>query len=316
MERLQNLLKGRSRLALMCFAILWIMAFHYSMYGNLLRIGVVDFLLGKGYLGVDIFFFLSAYGLCFSLEGNGIGKYYLHRLTKLYPLYLIYLLLFILAFRNNLDAPWYRFAVLQISGLATFTQMDVEWFIPALTILYILFPLIYRALEKTFKWGFVASAVVVTALALLPVVLKVFVNELFVSRLAIIAAGVYTFLALRDGNREFLLKLYGLCAVIGLCYIGSDKLNVSMTGSLLMPVILYAIAQIGIAVPKCRAIDIIGSHTLEIYLAQNLALNHFMGSYNFSFALKSVIAIAIIVVTSFLFYCLQSAVIRLYRSSR
>lgn len=55
------------RSALMGVAILWIMFYHSAL--NLP-------ILNNGYLGVDIFFFLSAIGLCYSFEKNSDYRFF------------------------------------------------------------------------------------------------------------------------------------------------------------------------------------------------------------------------------------------------
>ena len=305
MEGLKDLLQGRKRLMLMCFAILWIVGFHYSMYGNLLRFNVFEFLFGKGYLGVDIFFFLSAYGLCHSLTAHSLKEFYVRRLKRLYPLYLLYLLLFLGLFSKGYDVPWYKVLLFQTTGLMSFTNIDIEWFVPALTVLYITFPLVFKAIEAIYKRGVLFSAIIVAALSILNPFLNGFVFYLFPPRFVIIVVGIMTYLAIRDDNEKYLLTIYSLCAVLGLCYIGSDKINVSQTGSLILPALLYVIGMINIKVPSIKAIDFIGSHTLEIYLAQNLAFNHLISVLPFPFYANSIVAFGLVVVCSALLILFQ-----------
>ena len=42
-----------------------------------------------GFLGVGIFLFLSAYGLCKSIEKNAVVLFYKHRVERVVPMYLI-----------------------------------------------------------------------------------------------------------------------------------------------------------------------------------------------------------------------------------
>ena len=300
MEGLEALLKGKNRCYLMGFAMLWIILFHYSMYGNLLRYEVVDFLFGKGYLGVDIFFFLSAYGLCFSFSSHSLKEYYSRRLRKLFPLYLVFLAVFLLFFKGNLQDSWIRILLLQSSGLVTFTGMDIEWFIPALILLYAFFPVFFKLFEKLYHAGFLYSALVIVLIAVLSPYASSHIFYLFPPRFTIISVGILTYFAIKDGNGNYLLGIYLVCALLGLCFIGSDKLNVSMTGSLIMPVILYALGQLSVKIPEIKFLDFIGSHTLEIYLAQNLAFNHFMPASTYGFVMTSLIAFAILAAVSVL----------------
>ena len=151
MENYLNLLKGRNCSFLMGFSILWIMAFHLAMFGGLSHISVVNLFLGTGYWGVDIFFFLSAYGLCYSFNNYGLKEFYIHRVKKLFPIYLLFLVLLFLFFPATRGDSWLSVLLLQITGVATFANLQIEWFIPDLILLYITFPLLYKALEGLYK---------------------------------------------------------------------------------------------------------------------------------------------------------------------
>ncbi len=67
---------SKYRGAIMGFAALWIFIFHeytvLSPVGTPLY-GAAKFIKGIGFAGVDIFFFLSGYGLSFSLSSRGGG---------------------------------------------------------------------------------------------------------------------------------------------------------------------------------------------------------------------------------------------------
>lgn len=305
MDGLQNLLKGKNRLLLMAFAILWIVGFHYAMYGNLLRFGIFEFLFGKGYLGVDIFFFLSAYGLCFSFSRHSLKEYYSRRIKKLYPIYLLFLGLFVIFFSSGYAVPWYKAMLLQVTGLVSFTNIDIEWFVPALTLLYLLFPLLYKGLEKVYGMGFWASAVLVALLAVTAPSLARIISPLFSPRLVIIVVGVFSFFAVRDGRKEYLTALYLVCALLGFCFLGNERINVSQTGTLLLPAVLFLLSQMNLSVPDWKPLDFIGSHTLEIYLAQNLAFNHFMATSDKPFFQNSLISFGIVILGTVLFYLFQ-----------
>lgn len=306
METYLAFLKGRYRSVLMGVAIIWIIAFHFAMYGNLLRFQAVDFLFGCGYLGVDIFFFLSAYGLCYSLNSHSIRGFYYNRARRLFPAYLVFLTALFLAFPNSKGSLWIKTALFQITGLSTFAKLDIEWFIPALTILYLLFPLIYKAVKFLYGKGPWAVSIIIALVSILSPLLSRYVFYLFSLRLTIITMGIITYLALRDNSKTTLLGSYVLCAFIGLLYIGDTKLNVSMTGSLMLPLLLYSFSQLQTPISKMRVLPFIGEHSLEIYLAQCLAFNHFMASSQLEFVPTSLIAFAMIPSVAFLLYSFHS----------
>lgn len=313
MNKFVDFLSGRNRQWLMGFAVLWVIAFHFCMYGNLLRIGVLNFLFGKGYLGVDIFFFLSSYGLCYSYNKRSSGEYYRQRARRLFPMYLVFVLALVLCFRNLLPYSSWLSALLQITGGANFAGMELEWYIPALILLYIFFPLIFKGIEKIYNWGYLY----VIALLLVFVIAAPFISKvvfyLFAIRFPIIIIGVATYLAIREGDERKLLAILVAAAVIGFCFSGKEMLNGSQTGMLVLPLILYGLAQIGMKLPAGSAMEFCGRHSLEIYLAQNIALNQFYANYdNVGFIEKTAIAIVIIAVGGFVLYYSQTLFYKLF----
>lgn len=313
MDRFVNLLSGRGRQWLMGFAILWVIAFHFCMYGNLLRIDALNFLFGKGYLGVDIFFFLSSYGLCYSYCKRSTSDYYKQRVKRLFPMYLVFVLVLVICFKDLLTfSPWLS-ALLQLTGAANFTGMEVEWYIPALIVLYVLFPLIFRGVRALYS----RNCIYVILLILLLVLAAPFISKgvfyLFAIRFPIIIIGIAAYLAIQASDEKSLLAVLTASAIIGFCFSGKEMLNGSQTGMLVLPLILYGLAQIGMKLPAGSAVEFCGRHSLEIYLAQNIALNQFYANYdNVGFIEKTAIAIVIIAVGGFVLYYSQTLFYKLF----
>lgn len=302
MNGLTNLLKGRNRLFLMSVAVLWVTAFHYAMYGNLLRVDIINLILGKGYLGVDVFFFLSAYGLCYSFQDHSISDFYIRRIKRLYPQYLVFLVVLLLAFSSNFSLPWYKVALFQGTGLMSFTQNDIEWYVPALIVLYLCFPLLYKLTDKIYKAGELASCALIFAIALLVPFTSHHMFYLFPPRFIIIFVGIMTYMAVRDRNERYLHVIYAFCAILGIFYLGEEKINVSLSGSLFIPILLYLLGQLPVNIKESKVLDFIGANTLEIYLAQNLAFNHYMfTSDSKSFVETSLVSFGIIIFATALF---------------
>lgn len=289
----------------MGFAILWIIFFHFAMYGNLLRFPAVNLLFGKGYLGVDMFFFLSAYGLCHSLNRHTTKEYYVRRFHKLFPVYLVFLSLLFLAFPDSRGEHWLVTGLYQITGISMFIPLEIEWFIPALILLYIFFPLLYKAISAVYRKGFWAIALMIILLTVLCPLLSRYIFVLFSLRLVIIVIGILTYLALIEGNKKTLLGIYLICAFIGILYIGQERLNVSMTGSLLIPLLLYGTSQLSLPIEELRFLPLTGEHSLELYLAQCLAFNHFMASSTLTFIPTTLIAFSSVLIVSVVLFYVQ-----------
>lgn len=100
-------------------------------------------LFGRGYIGVDIFLFLSAFGLCFSLKKHTLPQFYLRRLNRVYPLFVISNIIkwIIDVHVRGLELNAWD-TICDITGL-TFIGVGgthLLWFIPSLIILYIITP--------------------------------------------------------------------------------------------------------------------------------------------------------------------------------
>ena len=114
-----------------------------------------------GYLGVDIFFILSGYGLCYSLNNNSISSFYKRRFKKILPLYWL-MSLSVLAFYSFSGKDiTFRDCICNLFSLNYYKVggFVYEWYLSALIIFYVLFPLLYRCLGS--KMGGGNSAVTV-----------------------------------------------------------------------------------------------------------------------------------------------------------
>ena len=145
---LLNIQKGRT--AFMGLAMLWVIAFHYSLLADT----PLHYILGKGYLGVDIFILLSSFGLCFSLKKNASYKeFIIRRLRRIVPtwwfLITIMLVVNIVLQRNH---PHNLFQIIcYYSGAGwwafhnePFGIYYYEWYIPTLLAFYLFIPLLYK----------------------------------------------------------------------------------------------------------------------------------------------------------------------------
>ncbi len=104
-----------------------------------------------GFVGVDIFLFFSGYGLCRSLENNNLKQFYIRRFKRVYPLLVVFTLLFYALQYWGLHHSFSTFDVL--CNLTTLSFWNVggilsEWYMSFILYLYLLFPLLYRLVSK------------------------------------------------------------------------------------------------------------------------------------------------------------------------
>lgn len=141
------------RKPLMGFAIIWIFMLHSGKTGN----SVWDAIRFYGWSGVDIFFFLSAIGLCYSLsKDNSTLAFYKRRAKRILPTWFFVLLaVHLVGLICNHYLPklpfyipdtllkcftWYTGVGFWISDFTTGKGWFYEWYVPSLLAYYIVTP--------------------------------------------------------------------------------------------------------------------------------------------------------------------------------
>lgn len=295
----------------MGFAMLWIVLFHmWCLDGGLkscINIDFLDFFFSKGYLGVDIFFFLSAYGCACSLSKNSLVKFYRNRFFRIFPIFFIYTIALVLVISKYYHQPWWLMFIKQISGFSTltFSHLHVEWYMPAQILVYALFPVIYKIAGIIRRNSVLFFCVILFFSLFVFIIDRLFISN-FAYRIPIIIIGAVTFFLLKDykcDNNHLLLKFYVMSAIIAFIMIDSVTLFCSLT----LPLILYAFSKCDFVLPCKRFFCFVGKHSLEIYLAQNFALDHFMGKTTIGNPLMVIsLCITIIIIGSCVLYYIQN----------
>lgn len=141
------------RSELMGWSILWIMMLHFTFN----QIKPLGFIAQYGYVGVDIFLFVSGFGLFFSLEKtDNLVFFYQKRFLRIFPTY--YFIGFftnVLLTHDNILTFLFRY-----STIGFWIGRDyAEWFIPTIIILYIMVPLLKKLIDK--KWFVIISILII-----------------------------------------------------------------------------------------------------------------------------------------------------------
>ena len=117
-----------------------------------LTVKVQNGLIGKAYMffrvtgamGVDIFLFLSAIGLYVSFsKNNDIALFYKKRFIRIIPTYLIICTPFYLHTIGDI-----KYFLSHLFLISFWTEGNGDWFIAAIIVLYLLYPLLYQVLKK------------------------------------------------------------------------------------------------------------------------------------------------------------------------
>lgn len=147
---------SNNRSFLMGIAMLSIMLFHQGwIYGWNPFFAFFHFF---GNWGVDIFFFVSGFGLYYSLSKDGnIASFYKRRLLRMLPICLVCgLFRYVIDHILPVGVGGYPTGVHEVSSnWMTILSWD-RWFIPVIMVYYLLMPLLFHGIEKYGKmilWG-------------------------------------------------------------------------------------------------------------------------------------------------------------------
>lgn len=269
---LNDLLKGKSMF--MGLAMLWIIAFHYGFLVD----SPVNFIIARGYLGVDIFIFLSSFSLCTSLKREPHYMPFIkRRLSRIIPMW--WLLITFLLIVNILIGRNYPQNILQFicyySGLGwwffhnePFGTYYYEWYIPTLLLFYLLVPLLYRMNKKNIIYLFVTSIVCIFILQYFKIEERL-VN-LSIVRIPMLIYGVILFkIYNKEFNEHISHRYLTISSVIGLVVFLlslGGVINFVLFGFIFaVPLVLTFCALIFRGLCN-RVFSFIGAITLELYL--------------------------------------------------
>ncbi len=224
-----------------------------------------------GYIGVDIFLFLSGLGLCHSYDNHTLKDFYKRRFVRIYPLFLLFAIIRTLMHTNLLNIKvslWDWFCNLTTLSYYQIGGFFIDWYLSALFILYLLFP-IFR--KKT-------NIVTISLSIALIIIIYYFVGrpywtyDCLISRIPIFMAGIY----MHDHPNKFKQLFWGftLCLLPVFLLNSSNFLYATLSTPLLF-IALYALIQpINIIKIKHWG-EILGKYSLEIYIGNCLTMEIF-----------------------------------------
>ena len=123
-----------------------------SFFPSLIQ-NIVSFVVSKGSLGVDVFFFLSAIGLYFSMKNNNVGNFYINRIKRTFVPWLVIMTPVFIYEDCILDTDGIVGFLLDVTTLRFWvdnSNTNTPWFVPCIIIVYVVFPLIFK-LDKITK---------------------------------------------------------------------------------------------------------------------------------------------------------------------
>lgn len=218
-----------------------------------------------GYVGVDIFLFLSGFGLTYSYKKNNLLSFYKHRLIRLYPLYLICVcVIYFINDKWNLIDLFYNLLTIGFyidNGINRF-----DWYVESLFTLYIIFPLFF-IYSKLKLFGVLLLLSVISII--LYVIEMPWWYDCFISRIPIFLLGIVCARFKLTLNKIIILTIIGIILFLPCFNFISKFLAASF---LVLPIFLIISSIQGINKKYLDFISYFGKHSLEIYLANVLIL--------------------------------------------
>ncbi len=155
-------------------ATLWIGLFHSDYLNDTISFYIksdfiaepLKFIRGTGNVGVDMFLFLSGIGLYFSFtKDSHVLSFWKKRLMRVLPsAFLIATFYFSLRYVNGRFSSGPLYYVLRETFLYFFVKGErVFWFISLILLMYLVFPIFYKIIDKWKAWGMIVLVAVIVA---------------------------------------------------------------------------------------------------------------------------------------------------------
>ena len=267
---------SKNRSLLMGVAILMVIMYHAFCCN--LPMGPVSHILRYGYLGVDIFIFLSAIGLCYSFEKNSIRRFYTNRIIRILPLFLC-----LVVFRYVYDC---LFGGCNLSYIDFFSMAStlsfwgigngvfVDWYLSTIIWLYLIFPIFYSLIKKI-------GMVVVIVLSLFCISLLIYTDLRWeyvcaVGRLPIFVAGIYLHQkGFNSCSVKYIILMFGIMLIMN-ALSGRDG-SIYWTAPFMISALLFIVSRNPY---RFAWLEFIGRYTLELYVANciTMTLTSLVGS--------------------------------------
>ncbi|MCR5313385.1 MAG: acyltransferase family protein [Bacteroidaceae bacterium] len=278
---------------LMGIAILLILIYHAFnfIYNPLWRLNI-------GYVGVDIFLFLSGFGLSRSYEKHSLPVFYFHRIRNVYPLYIICVTIVYAILYNVWTIEDYLNNILTLGYYIDFGIHRFDWFLESLFTLYFIFPVIYYLSSTRLTGLFICFLAVYAVLTLTELN---WWYDCLIARIPIFLMGIMVY------RYDINVKPYifgGLVVALPTYIFISPFLSVTF---LALPILIIAIKfrekHDGAWAEKIQSL---GKYTLEIYCANNI-IHKVFTTYDMVIWQKCLIYIFLQALVALLFVKLRKA---------
>lgn len=286
---------SKYRPQIMGFAAIWILIHHvrdeallFFDVPGLKRVEI--FFNNIGFCGVDIFLFLSGWGLYYALKKHNLTVYYKRRYRRLIAPFVMVCL--VKALFEQWEFMKFFKAVTCWSFVAEYIHIPL-WFIPAIAIIYLFYPLYHKAFEKfSNKYIFTAAALMLWFAIAFGSSLIFSRKDVFIviNRIPVFLVGILFGWMAYNGKK---LPEKASLAVIAVMLLGGFQLQYYCTFrnlKFLLPVTNNCLPAFLIGISMCFTVaycfrllgkvtviqkiyGFVGAMTLELYAAQEAVLN-------------------------------------------
>lgn len=270
---------SNARGLILCTATLMILVFHSSYQ---IDQSALAFLVSSGYMGVDLFLFVSGIGLYYSLSNNpDVKAFYIRRAVRIIPA------LFIVSFVWNIfHYPGNIKAFLENLFLVSFYMRGDRtfWYFALIIPLYAVYPLIHKLIVKFHSW---AAIVMIAAVVFLSAVFtrrfwQFSLVEIAFARIPVFICGVWFAPYIKTGrpiSRAWLLVC--AAALIGLNLVLYFHLveQITIQRFICCPIAIswvFLLAALNEHMTRGKFYSVliwIGSLSMELYLIQEKVLS-------------------------------------------
>ena len=173
LNEILNLSFNKYRIELMGFATIWVGLMHvYSELFPDVERSLIGKIIERGNLGVEIFLLISGYGLyCSLVKTNNVMLFYKKRANRILGSWIVLGLLYWIIFgilSRRIGIMW---LIYNASGLSFWISGVITiWYVSYICIIYLLYPMVYRAQQKTSSSVLVVICVIVLMNCILSVV--------------------------------------------------------------------------------------------------------------------------------------------------
>jgi peptidoglycan/LPS O-acetylase OafA/YrhL len=266
----------KKRMQIFGFAIIWIF-FRHTYFYNDFSFGYLQPIIQIGDMGVDLFLFLSGFGLFFSYPKYTLKEFYIKRTLRILPMFIILMILFTIIENYNSVNNLVHSLISPVNWFILFACK--YWFIADILLLYFLYPIIYKGICK-YPILLIVSTIIL-CLLMLYIIPKYLYTIPFAGQFVVYAARFPIFIVgslfakkIDLFDKKWLLFILFLVSIPLLIYLPKDyqRMAYGLTTLAIIRILPFVFDIMPSAINKIFAF--IGKISLEFYLVHIFLFSH------------------------------------------